>query len=99
MESSRGTTIGKQIMNLKATTIDGNVIGLDMALIRNVSKVYPVLWLIDTIVGMATPGDPHQKFMDRMARTTVESTTPATMLIPTPPTPPGSPSPPAFCLR
>jgi uncharacterized RDD family membrane protein YckC len=85
MESSRGSTIGKLVMNLKVTRLDGRLASLDMALIRNLSKIYWILWLIDTIVGMATPGDPHQKYLDRIAGTTVASTIATTMFIPTPP--------------
>jgi len=94
MESSRGSTIGKLVMNLKVTRIDGRLVGLDMALIRNVSKIYPVFWLIDTVVGMATPGDPHQKYLDRIAGTTVASTTTTTMFIVAPPAPSTPPMPP-----
>lgn len=94
MESIRGATIGKEVMNLKVTTIDGKIPSLDMALIRNLSKIYWLFWLIDTIVGMATPGDLHQKYSDRIRGTTVASTT-AAMFVPAPPTPPMPPTPPS----
>jgi uncharacterized RDD family membrane protein YckC len=71
LESSRGATIGKQIMNLKVATIEGNVMALDKAMIRNISKIHGLLWLIDTLVGMALVGDPHQKYSDRLNGTTV----------------------------
>lgn len=95
MESNLGATIGKQIMNLKVTMVDGKKVGLDIALIRNVSKIYWILWLIDTILGMAMPGDAHQKYTDRMVGTTVVSTTATTMFIPMPPVPPAPQPPPA----
>jgi len=94
MESNRGTTIGKQIMNLKVTTMEGNLASLDRALIRNVSKIYWLLWLVDTLLGMATGGDPRQKYSDRFAGTTVVSTIPTGLILPGPPSPsvPSAPS-------
>jgi len=88
MESSRGSTFGKQFMNLKVTTSDGKPVTFDRVLIRNVSKIYPLFWLLDVIIGMATPGDMHQKYTDRIAGTTVTSTTAGGMILPTPPSPP-----------
>jgi uncharacterized RDD family membrane protein YckC len=68
-----GWTFGKRIMNLKTTKIDGQKPPLDAAFIRNVSKIYWILVLLDVIIGLATPGDPHQKVTDRIAGTTVVS--------------------------
>jgi len=103
MEFSRGSTFGKQIMNLKVTTLQGNLPSPDKALLINISKINPVLWLVDTLVGMALPGDPHQKYSDRWMRTTVVSTISRTLILPSAPststsglpTPPSPPGPPA----
>jgi uncharacterized RDD family membrane protein YckC len=104
MEFSRGATFGKQIMNLKVTTLQGALPSPDKALLINISKINLVLWLVDTLVGMALPGDPHQKYSDRWMRTTVVSTIDRTLILPTlhsaststlSPTPPSPPSPPA----
>ncbi len=95
-ESIRGATIGKQIVNLKVTTTNGNVPGLDKSMIRNISKIHGVLWLIDTLIGMAIVGDPHQKYSDRLTGTTVTSTLEKELIMPTimayasPQTPPSS---------
>ncbi len=103
MESSRGSTFGKQIMNLKVTTLQGGLPSPDKAALINISKINPILWLIDTLIGMALPGDPHQKYSDRWMRTTVVSTIDRTLILPMPgstagstpsPTPPSPPSPP-----
>ena len=91
LESMWGATIGKQIMNLKVTTMDGRLPTLDRTLIRSVSKIYPLLFLIDIVVGMATIGDPHQKISDRFAGTTVVSTIQRCMILPTPSGPSSSP--------
>lgn len=78
-ESGMGT-IGKQVLRLKVTTVDGQTASIDRTFIRNISKIYPLLWLLDVLIGMATPGDPHQKYSDRFARTTVISTTATPLL-------------------
>jgi uncharacterized RDD family membrane protein YckC len=83
MEFSRGATLGKQIMNLKVTTTQGALPSPDKALLRNVSKIHWVLWLVDTLVGMALPGDPHQKYSDRWVGTTVASTIDRGLILPT----------------
>jgi uncharacterized RDD family membrane protein YckC len=70
-----GWTFGKRIMNLETMKTDGQKPPLDTAFIRNVSKIYWILVLLDVIIGLATPGDPHQKVTDRVAGTTVVSTT------------------------
>ncbi|MCW4031116.1 MAG: zinc ribbon domain-containing protein [Candidatus Bathyarchaeota archaeon] len=46
----------------------------DLALIRNISRIYWILVLIDTVIGLATKGGTHQKVTDRVAGTTVVST-------------------------
>jgi len=93
LESNNGATLGKLAMNLKVTTTDGKLPRLQQAAIRDVSKIHSLLWLIDTLIGMATQGDPHQKYSDRFAGTTVTSTIATNMLLqplpqpqPTPPT-------------
>jgi uncharacterized RDD family membrane protein YckC len=74
-ESSLGGTVGKQVVNLKVRTIDGRIPAMDVALIRNISKVFWPLYLLDAIVGLATPGEPTQKYTDRIAGTIVVSVT------------------------
>jgi len=82
-------------MNLKVTTTDDKIPTFALALIRNVSKIYSLLWLLDVIIGMATVGDPHQKYTDRIAATTVVSTIAKGMIVPTPSSQPGSATPPS----
>jgi uncharacterized RDD family membrane protein YckC len=88
LESWYGWTFGKKIMNLKTVKLDGQKPPLDAAFIRNISKIYWILVLIDVIIGLATPGDPNQKVSDRFAGTTVVST----ITQPSPPPPPSSPT-------
>lgn len=91
MEANRGATLGKLAMHLKVATTDGKLPRADQTVIRNVSKVYPLLWLIDTLIGMATQGDPHQKYSDRWVGTTVISTIATNMLLQ--PSQPSQPTP------
>ncbi len=81
LEANRGATLGKLAMNLKVTTEDGKLPRLDQTVIRDISKIYWLLWLIDTLIGMATQGDPHQKYSDRWVKTTVTSTIAGNMLL------------------
>ena len=82
-ESMRGATIGKQVVNLKVTTVEGSAAGLGKSMIRNVSKIHGLLWLMDTLIGMAMVGDPHQKFSDRFTGTTATSTIEKDLIVPT----------------
>lgn len=93
LESTWGAPFGMQLMRLRVTTTDGRNPALDRALIRDVSKIHGVVLLIDTVVGMATAGDPHQKITDRYAGTTVVSTIQRSMILPAPYAPP-APAPP-----
>jgi hypothetical protein len=43
----------------------------EQAFMRNISKIYWLLVLLDALGGLATRGDPAQKYSDRYARTTV----------------------------
>ncbi len=85
LESLYGWTFGKRIMNLETIKLGGRNPTLDAAFIRNVSKIYWILILIDVVIGMAMSGDPHQKVSDRFARTTVLSTTAPPLSPPPPP--------------
>ena len=71
LESAYGWSLGKKIMELDVTTLDGKRASIDKTFIRNFSKIYVALLLLDVIVGLATEGDPHQKYSDRIAGTTV----------------------------
>ena len=74
-ETFYGTTIGKNLMGLKVVTTSGERISLEKAFIRNISKLVPVLPILDVIGGVLTSTDLHQKYSDRLANTTVVSVT------------------------
>ncbi len=71
MESYRGATIGKQLMSLKVVGENGEKPLIASALIRNISRIHWVLFLLDLIGGLIMEGDPRQRFSDRIAKTVV----------------------------
>lgn len=74
-ESFYGTTFGKSLLSLKVVTTSGEKIVIEKAVIRNISKIIPVLPLLDVIGGVITSTDLRQKYSDKIANTTVISTT------------------------
>jgi len=96
-ETTNEASIGKMVLGFKVTTLNGQKPTIDKALIRNVSKIYPPLPLLDFLLGLLTPGDPYQKYTDRMAGTRVVRTGP--IQIPRPSSYPPPPPPPsvAYC--
>ena len=93
-ETTNGASIGKMVLGFKVTTSDGQKPTMDKALIRNISKIYWLLLLLDFILGLLTPGDPYQKYTDRMAGTRVVRTGP--VQIPRPSSYPPPPPPPSY---
>jgi uncharacterized RDD family membrane protein YckC/ribosomal protein S27AE len=70
LEGTMGATIGKKLVSLQVVATDG-LMDLPRAMIRNVSKIYWLFILLDVLLGAATQGDPRQRYLDRIARTTV----------------------------
>jgi uncharacterized RDD family membrane protein YckC len=67
-----GYTIGKKIVNLKVVTADGKRPSLESTFIRNLSKIHFILLFLDTLGGFFLSKDPHQKYIDQIAHTTVQ---------------------------
>src|SRR2546428_3169879 len=74
-EGLYGRTLGKEIMGLRVERVDGKPIDLRGSLVRNVSKIYWVLLLIDVAVGLGMHGEMSQKWSDRFIGTKVEEKT------------------------
>ncbi len=70
MEYLYGATLGKMLMDLRVQSLKGPL-DLYKTILRNLSKIHGLILLIDVIIGMLTEGDPRQRFMDRIAETTV----------------------------
>lgn len=79
-EGLYGRTLGKEIMGLRVQRVDGKPMDLRSGLIRNISKIYWVLLLIDVAVGLGTHGDMSQKWSDRYIGTKVEEKTSMTII-------------------
>ncbi len=74
LEASRGATIGKGIFGLKVKSKTGSNPTLAEAFIRNLSKIYWLLLLLDVVVGLAISKGYQQKYSDHFVGTTVIST-------------------------
>ncbi len=71
-EYTKRKTVGKMLMGLRVEALKGGL-SLHETIIRNISKIHGLLVIIDTLVGLATHGDPRQRYLDRVAETTVIS--------------------------
>jgi uncharacterized RDD family membrane protein YckC len=81
-----GGTVGKRLLGLRVQTVKGGRITFTQSLIRNISKIYWLLILLDWIIALVTPGaDRRQKYSDRIAGTTVVQTSTAVGIGSTPP--------------
>jgi uncharacterized RDD family membrane protein YckC len=93
-DSSWGATIGKRVMGLQVQMVNGGKVPFDKALIRNISKIFWPLLILDWLLGIVTPGDKRQKYLDRIAGTTIIQAKQAFQSITPPPSsPPQSPPP------
>lgn len=66
-----GRTIGKNVFGLRVKTDDGKRLTFSDALIRNISKIYWVLLLLDVVLGLALETGYSKKYTDKYAGTTV----------------------------
>jgi len=71
LEEFMGATIGKAIVGLKVISIEGKL-ELPSTLIRNVTKILaPLLFLEFLVTLVVQTTDAHQRYTDRLAKTTV----------------------------
>ena len=71
-ESILGYTIGKRIFDLKVVTVNGNKPSFKKVFIRNISKIVFVFLILDVIGSYFTAKNLHQRYIDKIAHTTVE---------------------------
>jgi uncharacterized RDD family membrane protein YckC len=71
MESSSGASIGKRLFHLKVHSKTGSNPTFADAFIRNITKIYPLLLLLDVIVGLAVSKGYQQKWTDNYVGTSV----------------------------
>jgi uncharacterized RDD family membrane protein YckC len=72
-ESVFGYTLGKRIFDLKVVTVNGNKPSFRNVFIRNISKIFFVLLILDVIGSWFTATNLHQRYVDKIAHTTVET--------------------------
>jgi uncharacterized RDD family membrane protein YckC len=70
-EAYAGATLGKRVFGLGVRTVGGSLPTAGEAILRNISKIYWLLLLLDVVVGLATAKTHTQKFSDRYAGTEV----------------------------
>jgi uncharacterized RDD family membrane protein YckC len=88
-----GATVGKRLLGIQVQTVTGGRVTFDKAIIRNLTKIFTPMLLIDWLIGVVTPGDKRQKFLDRTAGVTfVRPTEGYSAYTSAPPPPPPPPS-------
>src|SRR3989475_12136699 len=70
LEALFSATIGKRLLKLRVVASDGNL-DIIHCVIRNISKIYPLQFLLDRIIGGVTQRDHRQRLFARLARPTV----------------------------
>lgn len=71
LESNSGASFGKRVFKLKVVSKAGANPTIGEALVRNISKIYWLLLLLDVIVGLAMSKGYQQKFSDQYIGTKV----------------------------
>jgi len=66
-----GASIGKRVMGLKVVASGGRAPNAVEALVRNVSKLYWLLLILDIIVGLAVSKSYTEKYTDKLMGTSV----------------------------
>lgn len=69
-EAFVGASLGKKLLKLKVVALSDEL-DIGKVFIRNITKFNGFLLLVDFLVGFLTDGDPKQKYLDRVAGTTV----------------------------
>lgn len=70
-ERTTGQTPGKMVMDLRALADDGGPLDWTSAVGRNLVKAFPVLALLDAVVGYLVDAEARQRVSDRVAGTIV----------------------------
>ena len=71
METTYGASFGKRAFHLKVVSKSGANPNLGEAFVRNVSKIYWLLLLLDVIIGLAVSKNYQQKYTDKLMGTAV----------------------------
>jgi uncharacterized RDD family membrane protein YckC len=82
-----GQTVGKKLLGLQVHTTNGSARTFDKEFIRNITKIYWLLLLLDWLLAIISTSK-QQKYTDRMANTIVLPIRQAQTSPPPPPPPP-----------
>jgi uncharacterized RDD family membrane protein YckC len=69
LEYARGSTVGKWVMGLRVVGVREKV-DISRLLIREISKVHPVLLLIDVVAGVMLEKNGRQRYLEVLSSTT-----------------------------
>lgn len=86
-----GQTVGKKLLGLRVQTVNAGSIDFGKAFMRNISKIYGLLLLLDWLLGIIQPGNKNQRFLDRTTGTVVVGRSQTFESISPPPPPPPPP--------
>ena len=70
-ETLYSATIGKRFLHLRVVMTDGSRVNFEKSLIRNLSKIFVLLLLLDVLVGLFSNSRRGQKYSDYYAGTNV----------------------------
>jgi uncharacterized RDD family membrane protein YckC len=92
LEATACKSLGKALLGMEVSAIDG-FMDFRKSIIRNITKFFWfILPALDWVIGMATEGDPKQRFMDRIAGTVVIGDFESLPQKPSPQPTPGNPA-------
>lgn len=66
LEYKEGQTVGKFLFRLRVRSAAGPLT-IEKCVVRNISKIFVGLLFLDWVIGLATEGDPRQRYTDRIA--------------------------------
>jgi uncharacterized RDD family membrane protein YckC len=70
-ETKTGSSIGKKALDLVTVSLDGPMT-LSKGVVRNVPKMFWYVFLpVDILVGLAVNEDPRQRWVDKIAKTSI----------------------------
>jgi uncharacterized RDD family membrane protein YckC len=70
-----GSSIGKRLVGFQVMLTSGVRVSVKNSFMRNISKIFWVLLILDWLLGVISPGsDKRQKYSDKYAKTIVVST-------------------------
>ena len=70
-EGHEGRTPGKRALELRVVRVDGHPMTFRESLIRNLVKLVPALFFLDTLIMLIAFGDDKQRLSDKFAETAV----------------------------